>query len=276
MRSPRVFYPIPTAGSDPWYDSFVDLIGAIDASVYAQREDRNSTMLQDGGVVAYLNGVLTWTDTIRIPNPMVGYFWEIAPNIVGLELEEGEYFYVTLVRAPTQNTALAPKTAFVVPNTDNEFVVGQRRDDRVYFSNGDVLQNGESLQLFSTGGGAGGSSGPVQTVFARFSNVAIGPQGPVKVDVGVATSTFIQASFAIRPDKATTAGTLTVRLGNQVGPLSSVPLSIATNAGVYVVTVNTPTPFTIGDLITLEIETDPFYTHLGAGLAAVRVSAQLS
>lgn len=275
MRSLRVSYPIPVAGIDPWYDSFVDLIGAIDLSVYAEREDR-MTMLQEGGTLTYVNGLLTWSADIKIPNPIVAYFWIIEANPApGITLQDGEYFYVTLVRHQTRDIVLEPKTGFTVPNTDDDYVVCQRRSDRIYFINGKVLQNGQSLPILSTSGSSSPSSGG-QTASARFTNVMIGPQGPVKFDVGVATNDFIQASLAIRIDKAVTAGTITVRIGNQSGPISSLALTPATNGGLFVTVSGLATAMTLGDLITLEFQTDPLYNHNTGGFAAINVSASLS
>ena len=158
LKTNRMDWPLPAEGADPWYDAFVSLFDAVDASGYATREDRMGSILMGGGTVSLAPPMggspllrLTWSAAIEIPAPLTGFRWDIAAS--NIDLADGEYLYVTLVRAPSAVTTLTLQNAQVVPANDNNLVVGLRRGDRVYFGNGDVIADGESLVLFPTGGG---------------------------------------------------------------------------------------------------------------------------
>lgn len=278
-QSKRLKWPVPDEGQDPWYDAFSSMVEAIDKTVFAHREDRN-LLLIGGGVISLTVGKLTWTEAIEIFSPITGFLGVITANpTVGVELSEGDILYVDLIRAPTKQFTLVPIVAQRVPTTDCAFLLGLKKDSRIYFRNGDVLLNGDSFELFkvggerATGGGGGLGSG---SIHARFTSVAIGPQGPITFDSGMALVTTTFASIAIRTDKAVTAGTLTARLGTQSGPLVSMTLQSTDNAGVFNFVTGLAAAVSIGDLLTLEVETDGSYNHTGGGFAAINVGATRS
>lgn len=113
-------------------------------------------------------------------------------------------------------------------------------------------------------------------VFARFSDVVVGPQGPITVDAGLATVDTTRMSLTIRTDKAVTAGTITARLGTQAGNLFETTLTQSINGGLYTTISDVAVALTNGDLVTLELQTSALYSHSGLGVAAVKVAAQFS
>ena len=52
-NSDRLLWPYPSASDDPWYEKFVSLVKAQDASAYASREDRQTIL--GGGSTLYFN-----------------------------------------------------------------------------------------------------------------------------------------------------------------------------------------------------------------------------
>jgi hypothetical protein len=139
------------------------MVEAVDASLYAEREDRH-TILTDGGAISFIidpttdKGRLTWETNIRIPAPITGFYWFIAPSYV--DLLEGQTLYVNVPRAPTQNTAVLAQVASQVPSTDADLLVGIRRGTQFYFRNGRSIKDGETSNVLedSSGGGGGGST----------------------------------------------------------------------------------------------------------------------
>jgi hypothetical protein len=276
--STRMKWAIPREGSDPWYDAFIGLIQAIDATAFTFREDRN-TIIMGGGTMALVGSTLSWTSAIEVFSPIRGILGTLPANPAGITLEDGEIFYVTLTRHPSSNYSLESKKAFRISPNDIDYLIGLRRGDRIYFRNGDVLKNGDSFELLSTGGGPGTGGGGTggQDAFARFSSVVEGAQGPDAVDVGVATKTTTKATLVVRTDKPVTAGEITITLSNQSGPLVVLLLNSSSNggAGDFSSTIDAAAIISIGDLIAISLQTNGLYLH-GTGVAAVKVSASLT
>jgi len=154
--SSRQGWSYPEELQDPWYEAFVSMVAAMDASAYSAREDRN-TILMGGGTVSLAvqagRGTLTWTQAIEILAADTGFKWVIPAGSV--VLDDGQMLYVALVRAPTANLNLALAVTSTLPinvGVNDFFVLGVFRTDRVYFRNGDVLEDGQSVKLFSSGG----------------------------------------------------------------------------------------------------------------------------
>ena len=162
--SGRMGWPVPDEGVDPWYDAFLGLVGAVDTSGFASRE--NAGILMTGGGQLSLNsttGVMTWQSDINIFAPITGYLWTLpGPEITGggtVTIQNGQVLYVNLNRAPTGNTTLGVLTASQIPNTDNAFLLGIRIGTKVYFRNGAVLTAGSPADVIDNPGGAIGSAG---------------------------------------------------------------------------------------------------------------------
>jgi hypothetical protein len=164
-------WPYPAENEDPWFDGFEDLIAALDASGYASREDRNLIMGR-GGIVSFSagTGLLSWDSPLEIYSTIKGFIFTIPVGSVSLQ--EGELFYVDLVRAPTGEQTVVPVVASQVPASDTAFVVGIRRETDVFFRFGKKIGDGESFSVFE--GGAGG--GALSDTFERESTFAI-PDG---------------------------------------------------------------------------------------------------
>lgn len=160
-NSNRMNWPFPSENSAPWYDSFEDMVTALDASGYASREDRN-IVIAGGGALSWVLGTSTfsWTADIQILSTVTGHILTIAPD--SLTLDDGEIAYVNLVRSPTTSSARTPQIASQIPGSDNAFLIALRVGDAIYFRNGQRIADGESLVGLGSGpAGAGGGSGDV-------------------------------------------------------------------------------------------------------------------
>lgn len=156
-QTPRMQWPYPSDDEDPWYSKDVDFKNAVDASVYAAREDRHFIMAE-GGTVAWDLGTetLSWSAILQLSAPITGFLWQVnAGNIV---LANGEVMYVTLTRGPGANTALTPAKASTVPSTDGAIVLAIRIGDVIWWRNGLRLGDGDSASSISPGSGGGGAA----------------------------------------------------------------------------------------------------------------------
>lgn len=152
--SPRLALPYPAENQDPWFDAFEALVNAIDSSLYAEQEDRN-TLLMRGGMFSFDAGAdqLSWSDTIELLSASVGFLWTVAANTV--IIEDGQVLYAVTVRAPTVNTGLTIGVSAQLPSgvDGNDYLVlAVRRSNRIYFRNGNILQDGQSLNILETQG----------------------------------------------------------------------------------------------------------------------------
>ena len=156
--SPRMAWSYPSDGQDPWYEKFQDMVRQIDASAFASREDRH-VQLMEGGNVSFTaaSGVLDWSADLEILAGITGFSWVLeAQSVV---LEDGDILYVDLVRAPTARTVLAPIITNQIPSSDRALFLAIRRDSRVYWRDGYVINDGDSTPLYEPGsGGAGGNT----------------------------------------------------------------------------------------------------------------------
>lgn len=156
-NTPRMKWPIPGEHVDPWFEAFVDLMGEVDASGYAAREDRN-IIGTGGGTFTLTGGLITWAGTISFLAANTGFLWQIAPG--NITLADGQIWYVNLVRAPADNITLANVVASnlsAAADGDAAFVIAVRRGSKVYFRNGRVLDDGDSFEVFEGNGGGGGA-----------------------------------------------------------------------------------------------------------------------
>lgn len=173
-NSPRMSWPYPAESQDPWFDAFVGLINALDASGFASREDRNIVLMR-GGTITFVagTGVLSWSEPLELLAPITGFLWSIPAG--NLMLPDGGIFYVNVVRSPQDNTSLASLAAMQVPPTDQGFLIGIRRGDRVYFRNGAVAVDGFPGTIIEDGccGGGGGGGTNWNPVFDKFLGTGI-------------------------------------------------------------------------------------------------------
>lgn len=156
-NSPRMRWPYPSAGVDPWYDAFEDMVSAQDASDYALNEAKN-IILSGGGTLSWsaVSGELSWTAPIVLNSAGSGYLESIPAGNVSVPAD-GMFGYVSFLPSPQSNATLTMQIASATPahDPDNSFLVFRRREGRLFFRNGAVLQDGESAAIIDDGPTAG-------------------------------------------------------------------------------------------------------------------------
>lgn len=148
----RAKLPYPNDGQDPWYTYFEQFCQAVDAAVYAGWEDRGY-MVCGGGQVSWDAGTgeLTWDESIEVTSSIVGFLFQFAASTV--TLADGEFLYFQTVRAPTNNKTATFVVGTHVPasgseSTKDSIPFAFRRGSVVYFRNGKVIGDGQSLRIF--------------------------------------------------------------------------------------------------------------------------------
>jgi hypothetical protein len=154
--STRAKLPYPSEQRDPWFDQFLAFVQAVDSAVYAEREDRN-LVIMGGGAVSWdaTTNILSWVANIELPASPVGFLWRIVPG--SLVVADNQFIYFQAVRSPTDNVNVTLSTGAQVPgliseDANNSILFGVRRGSRVYFRNGDVIQDGETSNIFESSG----------------------------------------------------------------------------------------------------------------------------
>lgn len=173
--STRMKWPFPREGQDPWFDPFNSMVQAMDTSGFASREN-DAIALMNGGILAFNSstGLVSWDGTIEVLAGLSGFVWQIAPSQISLQ--EGDVLFIDAPRAPTGNVVLSPKKASRVPNTDRAIFLAVRRGGVVFWRNGKVLVDGESIKLFEVSGGGAvisvaGKTGSVTLDIADISGI---------------------------------------------------------------------------------------------------------
>lgn len=150
--TPFLSWPIPARGADPFYDAFVALMNAIDATAYGPaREDRN-LVLFGGGTVAFSGDSLSWSSALSILAAQAGRRWIVAAATV--TILDGQMLVVELVRSPQGDVTLAPAVVSVLARdtADNALVLAVRRSGVIYWRNGKIVASGASGPLFEVAG----------------------------------------------------------------------------------------------------------------------------
>jgi hypothetical protein len=75
-NSPRIHFPYPDETSRPWDASFAAMVNALDAALYANREDRNFAMAGGGrhGLYRQYGTAHVGRPTLRSSPPVYGVF----------------------------------------------------------------------------------------------------------------------------------------------------------------------------------------------------------
>ena len=151
-ETPRTKLPYPSENQDPWYRYFEQFCLAVDGEIFAGWEDRGY-IIAGGGVVSWdaSSGELAWDETIEITSSVVGFLVQFAADT--LVMQEGGFAYWMAVRAPTDNVPSTFVVGTHVPTTGGEnptdaIPFAFRRNGRIYFRNGKVLGDGQSLRIF--------------------------------------------------------------------------------------------------------------------------------
>lgn len=167
-NTPRMQWPYPSEGQDPWFDAVLSFLEAADASGYAGRENDN-TILTGGGTVSFNagTGVVSWTQAIDILAVYSGYKWTIPAG--QLTLNDGQIAYVTLTRAPPTSINVTPVVANALPLNDNAIILVARNGSKVYFRNGASVSDGGSITPIT--GSEGSAASGVSTIDASLTTV---------------------------------------------------------------------------------------------------------
>lgn len=183
--SPRMQWPHPSENEDPFWESFLAFIRAMDASGFAAREDRN-LLIMGGGTVSWIagTGTLSWTSPIEFLSPNTGFLNQVpAGNVVILD---GQVVRGNLARALGQNASMSVGAAGIAANNDNSVVLCIRRGSRIYWRNGLLMGDGDTVTNIGSSQGvgsttlAGDATGPsgANTV-ERIRNIPVDPTVPV-------------------------------------------------------------------------------------------------
>ena len=168
----KMIWPFPNKDSDPWFEAFESMVTAMDSSGYAAREDRN-IILSGGGLVSFTasSGLLAWTAPIVLISPISPFKMTIP--IGSVNLNDGQFFYVNVTRAPTGTISLSALVANQAPNTNDAFVIAVRDGTAVYFRNGASVGDGDSTSLFV--GGAAVDHIQIVKIATRESHDSVTP-----------------------------------------------------------------------------------------------------
>jgi hypothetical protein len=182
--SPRMLWPYPEQRQDPWYEVFVDLIRALDASGFAAREDRN-LILTGGGLMSWFPGGagLTWDSDFLVFSPSTGFFSRIVAN--SLAPDDGQVIRAEIVRHPGQNVNVAAEVASIAKNTDDSLILGIRLGTNFIFRNGMIIQTGTVIpaeDFWSGGGGGGGGLAGAFKYVAPSEYISVPSHTQINVD----------------------------------------------------------------------------------------------
>lgn len=160
--SSRMTFPYPTENQDPFYEEFTGMVEAIDASVYASREDRH-LVVTGGGLITFTvspsgEGTLTWAQDIQVLAAITGHQWSITAG--SITLANNHVAYINLPRAPVQSVRTTMLAQSQVANTDAGLLIGLHTNSIFYFRNGRCIHDGESFNALeiSTNSSGGSSS----------------------------------------------------------------------------------------------------------------------
>lgn len=180
--SSRFGWPLPNPSEDPYYESFRDLINAIDASVYGPaREDRN-LLLVSTATVSFGSDTLAWNAPVDLLCAPTGSIWRLAAASVALT--DGQILYAIVPRAPIGTVTITPRVGGTAPlvgeDPDATVVLAFRRGSVVYWRNGRTLADGESGAIFTA------SSTP-PTVRFYSNGVLVGTRSALNLVPGLAS-----------------------------------------------------------------------------------------
>lgn len=148
--SPRLKWPYPAEGVDPWYESFQGLIEAQDVTTSGLLETKN-IIFSGGGTLSWnaSTGLLSWSAAITVNSANTGYAETIAAATVSVP-QDGLIGYVNFVPFPTGGVALEVLVTDALPNyeIDQTLLLFRRSGSTLYFRNGVVLESGSALPVF--------------------------------------------------------------------------------------------------------------------------------
>jgi hypothetical protein len=139
--TPFTGIPYPAQDQDPWYDSFVSMVTAMDSVFSATRDDRQ-TIFWGGGTITFNTGSnpnLTWSGAFNI---MTGSGFLQTINAGSIDVPDGWVVYVNLVRHPTSSKTLTVNVSSSAIPSDTFLVLGVRSGNNFFFRNGVAIASG--------------------------------------------------------------------------------------------------------------------------------------
>ena len=152
-NSPRMRWPYPPEGVDPWYEWFQSMVEAQDATAFGL-EDVKNIVLSGGGVISWdaSTGLLSWASDIAVNVASTGFQETIAAGSVYV-LTDGEFGYFPYVIGPSANTPVTLLLASSLPPADQDrpLLLFRRVNGRIYWRNGAILRDGDSYAILMDG-----------------------------------------------------------------------------------------------------------------------------
>ncbi len=167
--------PYPSEGDDPWWAVWESFVSALDAALYAGREDASLVLFTAGYFLYESTGsTLRWTEELAIQDPRTGYRAKVAAQ--SISLAAGQVAYVTMPRNMTADVTLGVSVASSLPDDGDSFplaLVAQVGAVNVCVLRGRVLIDGvpyfPSLRVLEAEKLLDGT-GPAPVNFAQFSD----------------------------------------------------------------------------------------------------------
>lgn len=172
MTTPLLGWVTPAPENSHWYEDFIGLVEAIEASVYAGVEDRN-LIIHGGGDIAFDagTGAVSWSSTLYCDGFGTGYRVTIAAG--SRILADGQSLVVDLVRAPSADTAASTAVRTSLGAAKSAQVrLCKRVGARLYWRFGSVQPAGTTTIAAMGAGGAGLSDDVVDALDAADAPAA--------------------------------------------------------------------------------------------------------
>lgn len=172
--------PFPARDQDPWYDTYVQGLQALDAFGLAVRDHRSLLLLGGGTITWSPTFGINWTAPIVVRHLLRGGIAGTVPvPLEEIALGDNQLLYLRIVNAPTQ--AYTPEVVTVtgqLPQRDNVLPLAYRFGSTLWVNTIGVFAPGESRSGFGTGTqGPIGPAGPQGDPGPQGAQGDPGPQG---------------------------------------------------------------------------------------------------
>ena len=231
--TPRMSYPYPSEGEQPFFTVYQAGEFARDASHYAHSENHNF-VLAGGGTFSWDAGTstLSWTDPIFILGFATNNFLTIdAQSVV---IEDGQVVFFNVLRLLKTNPTIPLEIGSRIEKSGvrlhDLMLFAARVGDTIYFPFGKSMQDGDAGTLY--GGGLAGGGGGGITLLSEGDGIDIvnpaGPTATISAEFAGSGGAFGTATTVARSDHSHPA----------LGHDHEVELFLAPGAGVTSLNVN--------------------------------------